>query len=758
MGSDFQATVLLVDDRPENLLAMETTLADLGQNLVRANSAREALRFLLVNDVALILLDVQMPGVNGFELAELIRERERTQDTPIIFVSATSREERYIFKGYSLGAVDYLTKPFEPEILKSKVRFFSRLFLQHQEIKRQSVLLERTNTELDSLNCDLETRVQLRTHQLETANAELEKEITVRKESEARLATEHAVTRALADGKDLENAAPKILRAFCEHMEADIVCLWLLQDETADILTCSHIEKSCNGETSDLFVEASRQNTFTRGKGLPGKVWEKNEPVWISNTVLSDKFPRARIAAAAGLNSGVGFPINVDRQFHGAIEFFTRRPLSPDQPFLNMLEAIGSEIGQFVQRKRVEAERESLLLREKSLREQAERANRLKDEFLATVSHELRTPLNAILGWGKILMGKEIDEAVLASAGEAIHRNAKSQAQLIEDLLDTSRLITGNLRLNLAPTPVVDVIESAIEVVRSAADSKRITLSTAYNSDVESIICDPQRLQQIVWNLLTNAIKFTPSEGQVSINLDREDSMIRLVVADTGTGIAPEFLPFVFDRFRQEDSSSTRMHDGLGLGLAIVRNLTELHGGSVSVESGGPAKGSAFTVILPAALVSGVPAEISDASTNGHNNDALGPDLHGVRVLVVDDDDDTCEMLTFALSLLGAETYCSGSVSDAFIALAEHSPDILLTDINMPDEDGYSFIGKLRSLPPENGANIPVIAITAMARPEDSEKVLSAGFQVHLPKPVDIEELSATILKLLKKAKRSGET
>ena len=733
----------------------KTRWRDLGQNLVRANSAREALRFLLVNDVALILLDVQMPGVNGFELAELIRERERTQDTPIIFVSATSKEERYIFKGYSLGAVDYLTKPFEPEILKSKVRFFSRLFLQHQEIKRQSVLLERTNTELDSLNCDLETRVQLRTHQLETANSELEKEITVRKESEARLATEHAVTRALAAGKDLENAAPKILRAFCEHMEADIVCLWL-QDETADILTCSHIEKSCNGETSDLFVEQSRQNTFSRGKGLPGKVWEKNEPVWISNTVHSDKFPRARIAAAAGLNSGVGFPINVDRQFHGAIEFFTRRPLSPDQPFLNMLEAIGSEIGQFVQRKRVEAERESLLLREKSLREQAERANRLKDEFLATVSHELRTPLNAILGWGKILMGKEIDEAALASAGEAIHRNARSQAQLIEDLLDTSRLITGNLRLNLAPTPVVDVIESAIEVVRSAADSKRIILSTAYNSDVESIICDPQRLQQIVWNLLTNAIKFTPNEGQVSITLDREDSMIRLVVADTGTGIAPEFLPFVFDRFRQEDSSSTRMHDGLGLGLAIVRNLTELHGGSVSVESGGPAKGSAFTVILPAALISGVPGEIPDASTNGHNDAALGPDLQGVRILLVDDDADTCEMLTFALSLLGAETHCSSSVSDAFIALAEHAPDILLTDINMPDEDGYSFIGKLRSLPPENGPNIPVIAITAMARPEDSEKVLSAGFQVHLPKPVDIEELSATINQLLKKTKNAG--
>jgi signal transduction histidine kinase/DNA-binding response OmpR family regulator len=750
MGSDFQANVLLVDDRPENLLAMETTLADLGQNLVRANSAREALRFLLVNDVALILLDVQMPGVNGFELAELIRERERTQDTPIIFISATSKDEQYIFKGYSLGAVDYLTKPFEPEILKSKVSFFSRLFLQHQEIKRQSVLLERTNSELDSLNGELENRVQLRTHQLKTTNEELEKEISVRKESEARLATEHAVTRTLADAKDLEGAAAKILQAFCEHMEADVCCLWL-QNEAMDTLTCAHVEKTSAGESADLFIDESRHKTFARGEGLPGQVWKKNEPVWISNTIGNNKFPRARVAAAAGLCSAVGFPINVGRQFHGVIEFFTRRPLSPDQALLNMLEAIGSEIGQFVQRKRVEIERESLLMREKSLREQAERANRLKDEFLATVSHELRTPLNAILGWGKILTGKKLDAEELDNACEAIHRNARSQAQLIEDLLDTSRLITGNLRLNLSPTPIAAIVDTAIEVVRPAADSKRITLSTNYNSNFESIICDPQRLQQIVWNLLTNAIKFTPDGGRVDVTLEQKDSTIRLVVADTGNGISTEFLPFVFDRFRQADSSSTRMHDGLGLGLAIVRHLTELHGGSVSVTSEGPDKGSAFTVSLPAALMSELPAEMIEPVGNGHRDIGLGSDLEGVRVLIIDDDADSCEMLTFALGLLGAETKCSASVSDAFTSLAERTPDIILTDINMPGEDGYSFINKLRSMPAENGSGTPAIAVTAMARPEDSERVLSAGFQIHLPKPIDIAELSEAIVRLVKR-------
>ncbi|HEX8368179.1 MAG TPA: response regulator [Pyrinomonadaceae bacterium] len=757
MASESQANVLLVDDRPENLLAMETILEDLGQNLIRATSGREALRFLLVEDVALILLDVQMPGLNGFELAELIRERERTQRTPIIFVSATSRDEQYVFKGYSLGAVDYMTKPFEPEILKSKVRFFTELFRQNQEIKRQAALIEQANCELDSLNSELEARVRHRTTQLETANRELESEIAVRKQSEARLATEHSITRALAGAPSLEAAAPLILKTFCDHLQAGISCLWL-PDESGAKLSCVYLETSEDAGDVSAFIAETRRRNLARGVGLPGHVWAQNAPVWLPDTIREEKFPRAAFAASVGLHSGVGFPIKIGGDFYGVIEFFTRQPLLHDQALINMLEAIGSEIGQFIRRKRVEAERESLLLREKHLREQAEAASRLKDEFLATVSHELRTPLNAILGWGQILQSGKLEGDERAGALETIYRNAKSQVQLIDDLLDTSRLITGNLRLNLSPTPIVPLIEAAIDVVRPAAEAKGVTLSAVYNSaDGETITCDSQRLQQMIWNLLTNGVKFTPPGGQVEIRLEQSIDKIRIIVNDTGQGIAPEFLPFVFDRFRQEDSSSTRMHNGLGLGLAIVRHLAELHGGEVQAASDGIDKGADFIITLPRSMtvtnITTTPVEPVQEETNGHKTDKIvEPELKGVRVLIVDDDVDTCEMLTFALHQWGAEAQASGSVSEAFTSITEWQPDVLLTDINMPGEDGYALINKLRSLNSENGANIPVIALTAMARPEDSEQALSAGFQLHLSKPVDIQELAEAIANLTKKS------
>jgi signal transduction histidine kinase/DNA-binding response OmpR family regulator len=748
MTSDSKANVLLVDDRPENLLAMESILADLGQNLIRASSGKEALRFLLVEDFALILLDVQMPDLNGFDLAELIRERERTQHTPIIFVSATSKDEQYVFKGYSLGAVDYLTKPFEPEILKSKVRFFTKLYRQNQEIKRQAALIEQANRELDILNSELEARVKRRTSQLESANRELEKEIAVREKSEARLATEYAITRALSETQDFDAAAPIILKAFCEHLKADVSCLWL-PDEEGKTLSCVKIETSKIAGDISAFSAESRRLNFVKGEGLPGTVWEKNAPVWLANTIRNKKFPRAEYAASVGLHSAIGFPIKINKQFFGVIELFTRTPLKSDLSLTNMLEAIGSEIGQFIHRKRLEAERENLLLREKSMREQAEKASRLKDEFLATVSHELRTPLNAILGWGQMLQTGKITGEDHQHALETIYRNAKSQAQLIDDLLDTSHLITGNLRLNLSPTAIMPVIESALDVVRPAAEAKGIKLTKVYDAKAETITCDAHRLQQMIWNLLTNAVKFTPANGSVEIRLEQKNDFVKIVVSDTGQGISPEFLPFVFDRFRQADSSSTRKHDGLGLGLAIVRHLAELHGGSITAKSDGKEKGAVFTLTLPFSDSSSQPLEVNreesrKAKTNGNSK----PEIKGVRILIVDDDVDTCDMLAYVLNHWGAITQSSGSVAEAMQFINDWQPDVLLTDINMPGEDGYELITRLRALSPEDGANIPAIALTAMARPEDSELALSAGFQMHIPKPIDIAQLVDAISNL----------
>jgi DNA-binding response OmpR family regulator len=534
MNLDKKANVLLVDDKTENLLALETVLENLGQNLIRASSAREALRFLLLEDVALILLDVQMPGLSGFELAELIRERERTQHTPIIFISATSVNEQFIFKGYSLGAVDYLTKPVEPEILKSKVRFFSRLYLQQAEIRRQARELGEANARLDHANLGLEERVAQRTQELEKANLELEFEVRERRESEARLATEHAITRSLALADKVETAIAEILKSFIENIGATVAAHWeVLPDGKA--IACKQVEfDSSQFAKVAPFVNETTRGEFPIGIGLPGQVWSQKGMLWIPNTATYENFPRAKYATAAGLHSGVGFPIKLGNDVCGVIEFFTRSPLQAEQKLLDMLEAIGSEIGQFIKNKRFEEEREILLVREKSLREEAEKANRLKDEFLATLSHELRTPLNSILGWSQIVLGDMVDEDGIRTALETIHRNATSQAQLIEELLEASRLITGKILLNLGPTEIAPVLEAAVDVVRPKAAAKEIELVTDIQADTVTITSDGNRLQQMVLNLLTNAVKFTPTGGRVEIRTRRDNDSLKIIVSDTG--------------------------------------------------------------------------------------------------------------------------------------------------------------------------------------------------------------------------------
>ena len=399
-------------------------------------------------------------------------------------------------------------------------------------------------------------------------------------------------------------------------------------------------------------------------------------------------------------------------------------------------------------RKKAEDEREKLLESERAARSEAERASRLKDEFLLTLSHELRTPLNAILGWSQLLRRGTIDAAKMAHGLDIIERNVRAQAQLIDDLLDMSRVISGKLRLNVQRIQLGSVIEAALETVRLSAEAKDIHLQKILDPLAGIVSGDPARLEQIIWNLLSNAIKFTPKGGRVQVILARANSQIEISVIDTGQGINPEFLPYVFDRFRQADASTTRNHGGLGLGLAIVKNLTELHGGSVRVESAGEGKGTTFTITLP--LAGAHPEEVTledfglkAARTTSIDDPQLT--LNGVKVLVVDDEPDARELIRVVLEGCYAEVITAASAEQALEVLKHEQPDVLVSDIGMPQEDGYQFIHQVRTLPPNKGGKIPAVALTAYAGAEDRKRALLSGYQMYVAKPVEPSELIAVV-------------
>lgn len=404
------------------------------------------------------------------------------------------------------------------------------------------------------------------------------------------------------------------------------------------------------------------------------------------------------------------------------------------------------------QRARTEAE--NAAAENERLYLQAQEASQLKEEFLATVSHELRNPLNAILGWSRMLRSQRVPAEDIPKALETIERNAQTQTQLIDDLLDVSRIITGKLRMDVRPADPNLFIEAAIEAVKPAAEAKGVRLQKIMDTSSVSVPGDPIRLQQVVWNLLSNAIKFSDRGCHVQVRLERVHSHVEIVVSDSGQGIAPEFLPHVFDRFRQADQRTTRQHGGMGLGLAIVKTLVELHGGSVAAASPGPGQGATFTVRLPVVPVYQIDSSGGRVHPSAREllpNAEFGDRLDGLVMLIVDDEPDTRELLKTGLENCGARVMVATSCSEALEVIETRVPDVLISDIGMPGEDGYDLIRRLRSLPPERGGQIPAVALTAYARVEDRLRALRSGYQMHVPKPVELAELVAVADSLVKR-------
>ncbi|MBN3898013.1 MAG: PAS domain S-box protein [Nostoc sp. NOS(2021)] len=486
-----------------------------------------------------------------------------------------------------------------------------------------------------------------------------------------------------------------------------------------------------DGITDEVF-QAIEYLEFNQG--MCGLVVEERHQI-VVNDVLHSTHPNVDILHPLGITAYAGQPLIAQGKLLGVLSFASRTRTHFTSGEIALLQATSDQVA-------VALERAQLMASLQQQKEQLVQANRIKDEFLAVLSHELRTPLNPILGWSKLLQTKKYDEATTTRALETIERNAKLQTQLIEDLLDVSRILQGKLSLNIAAVNLETAIAAAIETVRLAAEVKSIQIQTVLEPNIAQVTGDSVRLQQVIWNLLSNAIKFTPQGGQVEISLQSVGSQAQLQVRDTGKGISPDFLPYVFDYFRQADGATTRKFGGLGLGLAIVRHIVELHGGTVQAESLGEEQGATFTVMLPLIKI-----YLNSQQIDRQPDDL--PDLNGVKVLLVDDERDTRELIAFILEQSGAVVTQAASALEALRIMPEFQPNLLLSDIGMPEVDGYMLMRQIRAMLPELGGQIPAIALTAYAGEVDYQQAIAAGFGQHITKPVEPAKLLRAIANLM---------
>jgi signal transduction histidine kinase len=661
--ADARASVLIVDDTPANLLVLEAVLAPLGPRIVRANTGAEAVALVKTEVFAVALVDVQMPEMDGFETAAAIRATDNGRELPIVFLTAIHRDSDYVRRGYQAGAADYITKPFDPEILRARVRAFVDLYSQREQVRIADIAVQ-TRARDDAMrrlrgvlldSPTLLASMRGPDHRCDFANPAF-----------------RAMTGVALEGKPFATVG----------VRAELGPLLSAAYHSGARVHVDELKTTRDGVRDARFFQVSIQPQRTADGDIEGLL------VYLIDIT-------AHVEARSALEA-------------------------------------------------LEKERVRLLDNERTARRDAEIANLAKDEFLATISHELRTPLNAILGWSRMARTApdRIDHALTV-----IERNAAVQARIIEDVLDVSRIMSGRLKLDIDEVNLDGTIRGALDAVKPAAVAKNVQLAVDIG-EIGVLFGDADRLQQIVWNLLTNAIKFTPKGGRIELSATRNTDDVVVRVRDTGQGIERSFLPHVFDPFRQADGSTTRRHGGVGLGLAIVKQLVQAHGGTIRAESDGVGLGATFVATLPVAANAEESARERPQKHATATSGDFSTRLDGLTVLVVDDEEDARDLLVQALGDRGAAVATAGSVAEALGELARCRPHVVVSDIAMPDADGYALVQRMRALSTESGGATPAIALTAYARAEDAASALRAGFQMHLPKPVDLERLVLGIANL----------
>ncbi|MBN3990128.1 MAG: response regulator [Nostoc sp. NMS2] len=770
------ARILLADDNADmrdyvkRLLSQQYEVESVADGLAALDAARGR-----VPD--LVLTDVMMPGLDGFGLLQELRTDPQTKKVPIILLSARAGEEARV-EGLEAGADDYLIKPFSARELLARVEAALKMArLREEGMQREQGLrieAEVAKAHLETVLAGIQDQffVLDREWRYTFVNDRVAEVVGIQKEelldriiwevfpdvakSEFYTQVHWAMAQQtvvqfeyfyppwqrwfenrvypfgegvsvfvteISDRKQAEKALRESEERFRNMADNAPFMVWVTDTSSY----CTYLSKSWYD-----FTDQSEETGLGFGwlNAVHPEDYDDVRNIFLEASKLCEAFRmeyrlRRKDGEYRWTIDAANPWFGVDGQFKGYI---------------------GSVID-ITERKTAEAERDRLLELEQAARTEAETANRIKDEFLAVLSHELRSPLNPILGWARLLQTREFQPAEIKKAIATIERNAKLQAQLIEDLLDVSRILQGKLNLKMFPVNLILVIEAGLETVRLAAEAKDIQIQTILDASLGQVLGDFDRLQQVIWNLLSNAVKFTPEEGKINIQLERIDSQAQITVSDTGKGISPEFLPHVFEYFRQADGTTTRRFGGLGLGLAIVRHLIELHGGTIWAESLGEGQGAIFRVRLPLIKKELTPKQ--QINIDPLNASSTAEILTGIQILVVDDDDDTREFHTFVLEQAGARVIAVASAKEALQALAESEPDILLSDIGMPETDGYMLIRQVRALQPKQAKQIPAIALTAYAGEINQQQAIASGFQRHLSKPVEPDELVKAIATLI---------